>query len=319
MIVKANATNFLGLSGANTTTLVFSNMKMMYLIDLQDIYTFQTAVPNTLAPRIRIPYCLADNSTTQTVDLQQVTLVCTLFSKNKLISTPLTNCTIKPFNMTIGQSYTVQVSAVNMNNPNMGVTKRVHIDTASPNSEIAYIDGCNRMFSVNNSFSLSAMISTNVTFAIFNWYCTDTSTGSPCFTTSFSYITLANTQQVSVSADQLFDNNTYLFTVIVFDELSGTQNTMECNMYAAPIQQQVLNIVINTEANKNGYIDFNAQMAAFKAQIIDNITISGSGLSFKWQFTDSSGTQFQAKDMSLYQNSMGVLISKLERSNVYEV
>jgi len=50
--------------------------------------------------------------------------------------------------------------------------------------------------------------------------------------------------------------------------------------------------VINTEANKNGYIDFNAQMAAFKAQIIDNITISGSGLSFKWQFTDSSGTQF---------------------------
>jgi hypothetical protein len=40
MIVKANATNFLGLSGANTTTLVFSNMKMMYLIDLQDIYTF---------------------------------------------------------------------------------------------------------------------------------------------------------------------------------------------------------------------------------------------------------------------------------------
>lgn len=59
-------------------------------------------------------------------------------------------------------------------------------------------------------------------------------------------------------------------------------------------------------------------MAAFKAQIIDNITISGVP-SFKWQFTDSSGTQFLAKDMSLYQNSMGVLISKLERSNVYQV
>jgi hypothetical protein len=35
-------------------------------------------------------------------------------------------------------------------------------------------------------------------------------------------------------------------------------------MYAAPMENQVLDIVIDTEANKNGFIDFNAQMAAFK-------------------------------------------------------
>lgn len=105
---------------------------------------------------------------------------------------------------------------------NLGVTKWVHIDTASPNARIAYIEGCNRLFSVNNSFELEAMIVTNVSYAKFNWYCTDASTGSPCFTTSYSYITIANTKKVTVDGGQLFSNNTYVFKVVVLDELSQT-------------------------------------------------------------------------------------------------
>jgi hypothetical protein len=146
----------------------------------------------------------------------------------------------------------------------MGVTKWVHIDTASPSARIAYIEGCNRLFSVNNSFDLEAMISTNASYAKFNWFCTDSATGSPCFTTSFSYITMANTKKVNIAGGQFFANNTYNFKVIVFDTLSQTEVTKECLMYAAPIDDQVLDIMINTEANKNGFIDFNAQMAAFK-------------------------------------------------------
>lgn len=90
-------------------------------------------------------------------------------------------------------------------------------------------------------------------------------------------------------------------------------------MYAAPQDDQVLDIVIDTEANRNGFIDFNAQMAAFKVQMVSNETINRNLLSFKWKFTDSSGTVFKAQDLSIYQNSLGVLISKLERSNVYKV
>lgn len=82
---------------------------------------------------------------------------------------------------------------MNSRDPNLSVTKWVHIDTASPNSEVANIAGCNRLFDVDNDFTLQAMISTNQSFANFNWYCTDGSSGSPCFTTSFSYITMANT------------------------------------------------------------------------------------------------------------------------------
>jgi hypothetical protein len=40
-------------------------------------------------------------------------------------------------------------------------------------------------------------------------------------------------------------------------------------MYAAPIESQVIDLIVDTEANKNGFIDFNAQMAAFKVRIIN--------------------------------------------------
>jgi hypothetical protein len=90
-------------------------------------------------------------------------------------------------------------------------------------------------------------------------------------------------------------------------------------MYAAPVEDSILDIIIDTEANRNGYIDFNAQMAAFKVKYIGSDNINQGLLTFKWKFTDSSGTVFKASDMSIYQNSMGVLISKLERSNVYKV
>lgn len=63
LTIKVVVTNFLGISGSNTTTVQFSNAKSMLLVDLQDVYTFQTAVDNTLAPRVRIPYCSTDNAT----------------------------------------------------------------------------------------------------------------------------------------------------------------------------------------------------------------------------------------------------------------
>jgi hypothetical protein len=63
-------------------------------------------------------------------------------------------------------------------------------------------------------------------------------------------------------------------------------------MYAAPIEDRVLDIVINTEANKNGFLDFNAQMAAFKVQTIGIQNINRNLLQFKWRFTDSSGMVF---------------------------
>ena len=62
--IKSTVTNFLGNAGQNQTTVIFSSIKQIMIIDLQDIYTFQVDVNNTIAPRIRLPYCSSENSST---------------------------------------------------------------------------------------------------------------------------------------------------------------------------------------------------------------------------------------------------------------
>jgi hypothetical protein len=62
--------------------------------------------------------------------------------------------------------------------------------------------------------------------------------------------------------------------VLLYDQLSQSEESKTCLMYAAAIDSQVLDIVIDTEANKNGFIDFNAQMAAFKVQLISQLNIN---------------------------------------------
>lgn len=87
--------------------------------------------------------------------------------------------------MTLGLAYLVRVTASLSTDPTMTATKTVYIDTASPNIQIAIIDGCDRLFSVKEDFELEVMFNTNQTFVTYTWQCTDTSTGSPCFSTSY--------------------------------------------------------------------------------------------------------------------------------------
>lgn len=58
--------------------------------------------------------------------------------------------------------------------------------------------------------------------------------------------------------------------MVVTDTLSGTSDTKTCNMYSAALQAKVLDIKLLTETNKNGYIDFNANLAAFKVYIMNS-------------------------------------------------
>jgi hypothetical protein len=60
-------------------------------------------------------------------------------------------------------------------------------------------------------------------------------------------------------------------------------------------------------------------MAAFKVELINMAGINSQALNFTWKFSDSSGTVFSNNVLSIYQNSLGVLISNLERSNVYQI
>lgn len=207
-----------------------------------------------------------------------VTTTCTLLRSDLTKSTPLINCTIRAFNMSLGQSYKIKVTAIHAKDPTLTATKTIHIDTASPTIKVAYIEGCGRLFSTSSPFNLEAMITTNSTFARFTWFCTDTLTGSPCFTTTYTYITIANTKKVVIPGNQLFPNNTYLFKVNVQDTLSQTVSSHQCFMYSVPKTLKVMSMIISTEVNRNGFIDFNAQMAAFKVQILEYASLNKSSL-----------------------------------------
>ena len=63
-------------------------------------------------------------------------------------------------------------------------------------------------------------------------------------------------------------------------------------MYAAPSFYSVMDMSINSESNKNGFIDFNAEMAAFKVQLNNVTNVNTKNLTFAWKLIDSSGTVF---------------------------
>ena len=65
--------------------------------------------------------------------------------------------------------------------------------------------------------------------------------------------------------DVFFPSNTYIFTVEISDIRSKTKSELSCKMYSAPSGSKILNFRLAAENNKNGYIDFNADLAAFKA------------------------------------------------------
>lgn len=107
--------------------------------------------------------------------------------------------------------------------------------------------------------------------------------------------------------------------MLVYDPLSMTQASQKCLMYAASEGVSILDMQISTEANKNGYIDFNAEMAAFKVQLGNLTAVNANNLTFKWQLSDNAGTVFTPKQMSIYKNSMGIKTSQLTRGNIYNV
>ena len=90
-------------------------------------------------------------------------------------------------------------------------------------------------------------------------------------------------------------------------------------MYSAELQTKTLNIKLLAETNKNGYIDFNANLAAFKVYILNSEDLDESSITYKWSVKDSSGQSLDQDSLTIYQNSLGIPTSLIERSNVYTV
>jgi hypothetical protein len=132
---------------------------------------------------------------------------------------------------------------------------------------VALIQGCNRLFSPNNSFSLEAIYNTNPRTTTFVWQCTDKATGSVCFSTSYKYITLGNSEKITVDKDIFFYGMQYEFKVTAFDASSGTNSSISCYMYSSGPKDKIIDVLIEGEATNTGFIDFTREQTAFKAFI----------------------------------------------------
>lgn len=71
-------------------------------------------------------------------------------------------------------------------------------------------------------------------------------------------------------------------------------------MYSAELQTKTLNIKLLAETNKNGYIDFNANLAAFKVYILNSEDLDESSITYKWSVKDSSGQSLDQDSLTIY-------------------
>lgn len=261
-------TNFLGRDSKNSTTIVFMKKKVIQIIDLPDTITFQTSILNQLYPRFRLPTCSNDQIDSMDAYYQPIKYRCQMYDVALTSKVwPLYNCTIPANNMTLTTNYIVQVIADYEGDPSLTTTKNVWVQPSSPPVQVATIQGCNRAFSPNNSFSLTAIYNTDPNSTTFVWQCTDKATGSVCFSQNYQYITLGNSESIVVGKDIFFYGMQYEFQVTAFDSKSSTNSSVSCMMYSSGPKDNILDVIIEGEATKTGFIDFNRKQTAFKAFI----------------------------------------------------
>lgn len=111
----------------------------------------------------------------------------------------------------------------------------------------------------------------------------------------------------------------YEFKVTAFDANSRTNSSITCMMYSSGPKDLIIDVVIEGEATNTGFIDFTREQTAFKAFVTNMGSVNRNSLTYKWSISDSAGKVMQAKDVIIYQNSIGVQTSLLNRNTLYSV
>lgn len=290
------------------------------MLDLPDTVTFQPGVSNQLFPRLRVPQCSSETQRDLASLYQGVTVACSMYDTALTTKVwPLTNCTIPANNMSLSSTYIVNVQASYAQNQSWSVSKKVWVQPSAPPVQVALIQGCNRIFSPNNSFTLTAIFNTNPNTTTFVWYCIDKATGSVCFSTNYQYITLGNQPSVTAPLNIFFYGMQYDITVTAFDSLSNTNSSYTCSMYSSKAKDFILDVSIVGEATATGYVDFSRSQIAFKTLIGNIGAANQANLQYKWWVTDSSGNVIPSNQVVIYQNSMGVSTKQMSRNSLYTV
>lgn len=154
------------------------------------------------------------------------------------------------------------------------------------------------------------------------WNCIDVATGSTCFSRSYSYISVGNTQTITLQKGLFFYGQTYEFTVTATDVISSTTDSMSCMMYSAKQGQNILAIGIVGESIYSGYMDFFRLKNAFKAYALNAssaVNLLMPTAKYSWLVQDSSMNQLPQSILSSYVNSMSLPSKSLTPTTDYVV
>lgn len=111
----------------------------------------------------------------------------------------------------------------------------------------------------------------------------------------------------------------YEFKVTAFDANSQSNSSITCMMYSSGPKDKIIDVLIEGEATTTGFIDFTREQTAFKAFVTNMGEVNRNNLKYTWQISDSSGKVMKASEVFIYQNSIGVLTSQLNRNTLYSV
>jgi hypothetical protein len=105
-------------------------------------------IDNLLNPRFRFPYCSDESVTEANALIDEIVVNCYLYDETGSFKIEdLFNCNIPAGAMELGTAYSVLINGYHVDYPTYSLYKYSHIDTLSPDLEVAAIWGGNRLFS----------------------------------------------------------------------------------------------------------------------------------------------------------------------------
>lgn len=150
-----------------------------------------------------------------------------------------------------------------------------------------FIDGGDKSISLdvdNNLIANVEPLNSNVTF---KWSCFEDSTGNFCVNPKNIYLMLQNSPNATIPANSLFPNLKYRILVTVTDNISGVSAAH--SVVVNTMQGMILNVRIDSQKNKNGYIDRTTPSLFVCSTVFNSTDILNINATYTWIITDSIG------------------------------
>ena len=285
--IQVNVTNFLNQSTSQIVLVNFLSTKTLILEGVFSNYELVQNQDQILFVSAQIPFCSGDDK--NTIKLQQENLIIKwdLYdSSGTIIILSLQNWVIPKGTISYPNTYKLLFTASNPADSTQTVTYWSNVLVKMPDISV-FIDGGDKSISLdidNNLVANVQPINSNVTF---KWSWIEDSTGTFWVSPNNVYLLMQNSPNATIPANSLFPNLKYRILVTVTDNISGV--SAKHSVAVNTMQGMILDIKIDSQKNKNGYIDRTTPSLFVWSAIFNSTIILNVNATYTWSITDSIG------------------------------